>query len=29
MVNSTSWNIGELKNFDIDEINRKLKVAKL
>jgi len=29
MVNSTSWKIGELKQFDIDEINRKLKVAKL
>jgi hypothetical protein len=29
MVNSTSWNIGELKHFDRDEINRKLKIAKL
>jgi len=29
MVNSTSWKIGELKDFDRDEINRKLKLAKL
>ena len=29
MVNSTSWEIGELQQFDIDEINRKLKACRL